>query len=73
MRFLKISFFLVTLLLPRLSAGQEADSIPAVLSAGQEADSIPAVPSVGQEADSVLTVMFTGDIMGHDGQIYISL
>jgi poly-gamma-glutamate synthesis protein (capsule biosynthesis protein) len=56
MRFLKTCLFLVTLLLPRLTAGQEADSVPAV-------------PPAGQEADSVLTVMFTGDIMGHDGQI----
>ncbi|HWR75116.1 MAG TPA: CapA family protein [Bacteroidales bacterium] len=56
MRFLKTSLFLVALLLPRLSDGQEADSLPAV-------------PPAGQEADSVLTIMFTGDIMGHDGQI----
>jgi len=56
MRFLKTCLFFVTLLLPRLSAGQEADSVPAV-------------PPPGQEIDSVLTIMFTGDIMGHDGQI----
>ena len=80
MRFLKISIFLVTLLLPRLSDGQEAGIVPAITSAGQKADSILAVlpacqegilavPSAGQEVDSVLMVMFTGDIMGHDGQI----
>ena len=56
MRFLKTCLFFVTLLLPRLSAGQEADSVPAVT-------------PPGQEIDSVLTIMFTGDIMGHDGQI----
>ena len=43
MRILKICIFLIALLLPRLSAGQEADS--------------------------VIVLMFTGDIMGHDGQI----
>ena len=82
MRFLKVCLFLVTLFLPRLSAGQEAGRIPAVPPAGKEVDSILAVPSVGQEAgkvplgsvsgqeaDSVLTVMFTGDIMGHEPQI----
>ena len=69
MRFLNVCLFLVTLLLPGLSAGQEAGPIPAVMPAGLEADSVPLVPSVGQEADSVLTIMFTGDIMGHDGQI----
>lgn len=69
MRFLKTSLFLVALLLPRFSAGQEADSVPAVPLAGQEADSVPAVAPAGQEADSILTIMFTGDIMGHDGQI----
>jgi poly-gamma-glutamate capsule biosynthesis protein CapA/YwtB (metallophosphatase superfamily) len=56
MRFLKICIFLVTLLLSRLSAGQDADTVPAI-------------PFASQEADSVLIVMFTGDIMGHDGQI----
>jgi poly-gamma-glutamate capsule biosynthesis protein CapA/YwtB (metallophosphatase superfamily) len=56
MRFLKICIFLVTLLLSRLSAGQDADTVPAI-------------PFASQEADSVLLVMFTGDIMGHDGQI----
>ena len=69
MRFLKICIFLVSLLLPRLSAGQEAGMVSAITSAGQKADTILAVPSDGQETDSVLMVMFTGDIMGHDGQI----
>jgi hypothetical protein len=82
MRLVKLGLILVTILLPRLSAGQEAGHLPAGSPAGQEADSIPAVQPAGQEADpltagsqtareadSVLTIIFTGDIMGHDGQI----
>jgi len=73
MRFLKICIFLISLLLPRLSEGQEADSVFAVPSATRKADSILAVPPATLESDSVVMVMFTGDIMGHDGQISSAL
>ncbi len=47
--------------------GQQPDSVPI---SGHQADSFLIA---GHQPDSVLTLLFTGDIMGHDGQIAAAL
>lgn len=57
-----------TLLLPP-AAEQQRDTLPVPAPGAHEPDTLlPAAPEE-QERDSVLTLLFTGDIMGHDGQI----
>ncbi|MDF1559504.1 MAG: CapA family protein [Bacteroidales bacterium] len=57
-----------TLLLPP-AAEQQRDTMPVPAPGAHEPDTLlPAAPEE-QERDSVLTLLFTGDIMGHDGQI----
>jgi len=57
MRSHKLYGLVIFLILPVLSAAQEYDTIPVSL----------------QERDTVLTLLFAGDIMGHDGQIASAL
>jgi poly-gamma-glutamate synthesis protein (capsule biosynthesis protein) len=82
MRSAKIILALVALLLTYTSAAQECDTLRLPVSAEGRRDTLP-VPGCGMQSpdtlvtllegelqrDSVLTLLFTGDIMGHDGQI----
>ncbi len=86
MRSVKIILALVVLFLTCTSAAQERDTMRLPVSAGERRDILPA-PDCGvhspdtlvpllqgeQGRDSVLTLLFTGDIMGHDGQIASAL
>ncbi|MDX9902569.1 MAG: CapA family protein [Bacteroidales bacterium] len=82
MRSVKIILPLIGLLLTLAAAAQQRDTLLLPPAAGLQQDTVP-VPAPGahapdtllrlsseeQERDSVLTLLFTGDIMGHDGQI----
>ncbi|MFZ2287810.1 MAG: CapA family protein [Bacteroidales bacterium] len=57
----------IFLILPVLSSGQEPVTVPCP---EHKPDS---VLTMGQKPDTLLTLLFTGDIMGHDGQIAAAL
>jgi poly-gamma-glutamate synthesis protein (capsule biosynthesis protein) len=82
MRHIKILLPLAGLLLTFTSAAQELDTLRLTFSAEERRDTLP-LPGCGVQLpdtlapllrgevqhDSVLTLLFAGDIMGHDGQI----
>ncbi|MFN2312938.1 MAG: CapA family protein, partial [Bacteroidales bacterium] len=77
MKILKPRILIICLMLPAMAGAQDPDT---VLISGHRHDSTlfeghhrDSVLTAGQVPDTVLTLLFAGDIMGHDGQIAAAL
>jgi len=87
MKILKPRILIICLMLPVMAGAQDPDTVlipghrhDSALFAGHRHDSTlisghhrDSVITAGQVPDTVLTLLFAGDIMGHDGQIVAAL